>query len=286
VRIRRAKGGHDGSVSDDAWARLADRFVDGHYGSSRGRVRTHVIDHHLREHLAPPPGRIVDVGGGAGHQSIPLARSGYEVTIVDRSPAMLARAERLVASEHPDVAARIALVEAAGEYAPDALDGQRFDAVLCHGVLMYLDDPAELVDALCDLAGDGGLVSIVAKNVEALAVARRYKVTGPAPSLRSTPSARSTGSASTPARIPSTHWLACSRRARSNRSPGTACACSPTAGARAARPATSTTQSWPWSWKPADATPTGASADSSTSWAAADRPTPTPPAEPRTAGDP
>lgn len=157
-------------MSDDAWAPLADRFVDGHYGSLRGRVRTHVIDRHLREHLAPPPRRIVDVGGGAGHQSLPLARDGYEVTIVDPSPAMLARAERLIAGEDPEVAARVALVEAAGEQAPEALDGRRFDAVLCHGVLMYLDDPTALVGALCDLTGDGGLVSVVAKNVETLAV--------------------------------------------------------------------------------------------------------------------
>lgn len=156
-------------MSDDAWAPLADRFVDGHYGSLRGRVRTHVLDQHLREHFAPPPLGIVDVGGGAGHQSLPLARAGHDVTIVDPSPAMLARAERLIAGEDPEVAARISLVEATGELAPEALGGRRFGAVLCHSVLMYLDDPTALVTSLCDLADDGGLVSIVAKNVEALA---------------------------------------------------------------------------------------------------------------------
>ncbi len=62
--------------SDDAWAPLVDRFVGGHYGTPRGRVRTYVIDRHLAAHLPPPPLRIVDVGGGAGHQSIPLARRG------------------------------------------------------------------------------------------------------------------------------------------------------------------------------------------------------------------
>jgi hypothetical protein len=49
-------------VPEDTWAPLAERFVEGHYGSLRGRVRTHVIAEHLRHHLPPAPGRVVDVG--------------------------------------------------------------------------------------------------------------------------------------------------------------------------------------------------------------------------------
>ena len=62
------------------------------------------------------------------------------------------------------------LVQAAGEDAPEALGGAAFDGVLCHGVVMYLDDPGRLVGALCRLAGPGGVLSIVAKNVEVMAV--------------------------------------------------------------------------------------------------------------------
>lgn len=149
---------------------MADRFVDGHYGSLRGRVRTHVIDNHLRWHLPAPPAAIVDVGGGAGHQVLPLARDGYDVTIVDPSPAMLGRAKELLARESDEVRSRVTLVEAAGEDAPAALGGARFAGVLCHGVLMYLDDPAPMVSALAELAADGGVVSIAAKNQHCLAV--------------------------------------------------------------------------------------------------------------------
>ena len=155
--------------SSDEWDALGERFVDHHYASLRGRVRTHVIDEHLRSHLAPPPLHVVDVGGGAGHQSLPLARAGYEVTIVDPSRSMLERAARLLASEDSRVADRVRLVEASGEDAPDALDGAEFGAVLCHGVLMYLEDPTPLVDALCALVAPTGIVSIVAKNVEVMA---------------------------------------------------------------------------------------------------------------------
>jgi SAM-dependent methyltransferase len=69
----------------------------------------------------------------------------------------------------------VRLVEASGEAAPDALDGETFGGVLCHGVLMYLDDPTPLVDALCHLTGPGGLLSIVAKNVEVMAMRHAHE---------------------------------------------------------------------------------------------------------------
>ncbi len=156
--------------AEDAWAPLVERFVDGHYGSLRGQVRTHVIQEHLRQHLGDPPQCVADVGGGAGNQSIPLARDGHEVTIVDPSPAMLERASARLTSETEPVASRVRLVEATGEDAPDILGSAVFDAVLCHGVLMYLDDPEPLVDSLCRLVAPGGIVSIVAKNVEVMAM--------------------------------------------------------------------------------------------------------------------
>lgn len=157
-------------MGEDAWAPLAGAFVDGHYGTLRGRVRTHVIDRHLREHIAGPPLRVVDVGGGAGHQSVPLARDGYDVTIVDPSAAMLERAEGRLRQEASETAQRVRLVRASGEEAPGELGGEPFDLVLCHGVVMYLDEPGPLLDALADLAAPGGVVSIVAKNVDTLAV--------------------------------------------------------------------------------------------------------------------
>jgi len=157
-------------VTADNWAPLVERFVDGHYGNLRGRIRTYVIDRHLRMHLPPPPARLIDVGGGAGNQSIPLARDGYEITIADPSEAMLARAERQLCAETPEVEARVRLVHASAEEASRILDGARFAGVLCHGVIMYVDDPAPFVAGLAELAEPGGIVSVVAKSAANLAV--------------------------------------------------------------------------------------------------------------------
>jgi len=83
---------------------------------------------------------------------------------------MLGRARELLAREPKEVRDRVTLVEASGQDAPRVLAGRRFAGVLCHGVVMYLDDPAPLVAALAELADDGGIVSIAAKNRDCLAV--------------------------------------------------------------------------------------------------------------------
>jgi 2-polyprenyl-3-methyl-5-hydroxy-6-metoxy-1,4-benzoquinol methylase len=142
---------------------VADRFLD-YYDTVQGRVRTHLIDRHLRAHLEAAPRHVVDVGGGAGHQAVPLARDGYRVTIVEPSEAMLERAEDALGAETAEVRERVTLVKAAGEDAVEAVGGERFDGVLCHAVLQYLEDPLPLVAALAELASDGAVVSVVAKN--------------------------------------------------------------------------------------------------------------------------
>ena len=83
---------YGGSVADDVWAGLADKFADQAYASVKGLVRTYVMHQHLLEHLPAPPAAVLDVGGGAGHQSFPLAQAGYEVTLLDPSPSMLDKA--------------------------------------------------------------------------------------------------------------------------------------------------------------------------------------------------
>src|SRR3954452_13617348 len=136
-------------MPDDAWASLADPFVDGAYATVKGQVRTYVLHQQLLRHLPAPPATVLDVGGGAAHQSLPLARLGYDVTVLDPSAAMLAKAEQRVNAERDEVRRRVRLIEADGENASQAVGGERFSVVLCHGVLMYLSQPERMMDALC-----------------------------------------------------------------------------------------------------------------------------------------
>lgn len=155
---------------DDTWAALADRFADEAYASVKGYVRTYVIHQHLLEHLPPQPAAVLDVGGGAGHQSFPLAQIGYDVTLLDSSPAMLEKARERLPRLSDDARGRVTFVEADGHHAEEAVEGRRFAAVLCHGVLGYLEDPEPMVDQLCRCAGAGGIVSIMTGNANTGAV--------------------------------------------------------------------------------------------------------------------
>jgi S-adenosylmethionine-dependent methyltransferase len=156
---------------DDTWASLADQFVDEAYASVKGYVRTYVLHQQLLEHLPPPPAAVLDVGGGAGHQSFPLAQAGYEATILDSSPAMLDKARQRLEHSDGEVRQRVTLLQGAGEDAQEAVEGRRFDAVLCHGVLGYYpEQPLALLDQLCRCTAPGGLLSIMTGNAKAGAV--------------------------------------------------------------------------------------------------------------------
>lgn len=157
-------------MGDDTWAGLADRFADGAYATVKGYVRTYVMHQQLLEHLPPPPAPVLDVGGGAGHQSFPLVQAGYDVTLLDSSSAMLDKAGQRLARLPGEAQRRVTLVQAEGENADEAVKGRRFAAVLCHGVLGYLEHPQPLVDQLCRCAATGGVVSIMTGNAKAGAV--------------------------------------------------------------------------------------------------------------------
>jgi SAM-dependent methyltransferase len=88
-------------------------------------------------------GPVVELGCGSGRLLQPLARAGVEVTGVDSSPAMLARAGARLAAE-PDVAARVRLVQ--GDITSLELPGTTFAlALFGYNTFMHLDERAALL---------------------------------------------------------------------------------------------------------------------------------------------
>ncbi|WP_053058086.1 tetratricopeptide repeat protein [Rubrobacter aplysinae] len=141
-----------------------------HHETLRGAIRRGILVRDLIQHLPPPPAAIVDVGGGAGRVAIPLAKKGYEVTILDPSEEALARARQALEREDAATGSRVRLVQGRGEEAPGLLGETIFDATTCHGVLPSVEDPGPLVRALVRLVRPGSLISVLAKNADALAM--------------------------------------------------------------------------------------------------------------------
>lgn len=133
-----------------------------------GRLRDVVRQEVLAAQLASlpqlvGPARVLDVGCGQGTQALRAARAGHEVTGIDSSRELLARFEEALATEPAAVSARVRLIHGAGERAPDLVSG-RFDLVMCHGVLMYLDDIRPMLGSLARVAGPGGAISLLVRN--------------------------------------------------------------------------------------------------------------------------
>ena len=116
--LRALSATYRGVVGDDIWASLVDQFADEAYASVKGRVRTYVLHQQLLEHFPAPPARVLDVGGGAGHQSFPLAQAGYEVTLLDPSQAMLDRARQGLQRLPGEAQQRVRLLKADGVSTP------------------------------------------------------------------------------------------------------------------------------------------------------------------------
>lgn len=149
---------------EDRFAGRADGF-DEHYTEPRGRVRLELVLERLTRALPPPPVRILDAGGGTGAFAIPLAGAGHDVTVVDQSAEWLERAR--VKADAAGV--RLSLINIGLESLADAGLGV-FDAVLCHAVLMYVDEPAAMLRTLRSLAAPGAVLSLLEKNRDGIAL--------------------------------------------------------------------------------------------------------------------
>ncbi|AXK32635.1 methyltransferase domain-containing protein [Streptomyces armeniacus] len=114
---------------------------------------------------------VLDTGGGSGNFAVPVARLGHRVTVVDPSPNALFALERRAAEA--GVADRVRGVQGDAHGLFEVAERGGSDAVLCHGVLEYVDDPAEgLRNAVAALRTDGGVLSLLAAGLGGAVLAR------------------------------------------------------------------------------------------------------------------
>ena len=150
-----------GDISFDG---IADEFESDIYGSTKGAVRLAVLWSVLTDDvpaLTDRPMHILDAGGGAGHMAVRLARLGHSVVLCDVSEEMLAKAATRAAEA--GVADAIDLRHQSIQGYANLAD-RKFDLVLCHAVLEWLEDPKSAVGNLARLVKQGGRISLMFYN--------------------------------------------------------------------------------------------------------------------------
>ncbi|MET3987598.1 methyltransferase [Streptomyces sp. PvR034] len=143
----------------------------------RASLRTAVVWEVLKDALerrVKATGRdvldVLDTGGGTGKFAVPVARLGHRVTVVDPSPNALFGLERRVGEA--GVADLVRGVQGDAQGLLDVVDRDAYDAVLCHGVLEYVDDPAEGVANAVAALRPGGVLSLLGAGVGGAVLAR------------------------------------------------------------------------------------------------------------------
>ncbi|CAM5372967.1 MULTISPECIES: class I SAM-dependent methyltransferase [Streptomyces] len=143
----------------------------------RASLRTAVVWEVLKEALdrrVKVTGRealdVLDTGGGSGNFAVPVAALGHRVTVVDPSPNALFALERRAAEA--GVAERVHGVQGDVLGLFDVVERGGYDAVLCHGVLEYVEDPAEGVRNAVDALRPEGALSLLAAGLGGAVLSR------------------------------------------------------------------------------------------------------------------
>ncbi|MFF2728608.1 methyltransferase [Streptomyces sp. NPDC058008] len=143
----------------------------------RASLRTAVVWEVLKDALerrVKATGRealdVLDTGGGTGNFAVPVARLGHQVTVVDPSPNALFALERR--ADEAGVADRVRGVQGDVLGLFEVADRAGYDAVLCHGVLEYVDDPAEGVRNAVDALRPSGALSLLCAGLGGAVLAR------------------------------------------------------------------------------------------------------------------
>jgi S-adenosylmethionine-dependent methyltransferase len=143
----------------------ADKYA-AYLETPEGRLRLDIAFANLQEFLpirqGARPLRALDLGGGTGAIAIRLAGLGIQVTLVDSSTTMLDLAKS--AAREAGVAERIELKHGDAAQLAVSLPAGSFDAILCHNLLEYVDDPVAVLHGAARAMGDSAILSVIVRN--------------------------------------------------------------------------------------------------------------------------
>lgn len=129
----------------------------------RVRLRRSLALHYLIRHVPDVSGlQVLDAGGGNGLSSMPLLEFGAQISVVDRSMAMLEDLKTLAqASGYPE---RIVAYKEDIRNIHKVFSQDTFDCLICHNVIQYSPDWESLLTSMSAPLKSGAILSLVVRN--------------------------------------------------------------------------------------------------------------------------
>jgi S-adenosylmethionine-dependent methyltransferase len=154
-------------LADRNFDSIAQKFVNNIYGTTKGQIRSEIVWQELQYCLSLLPNkplRILDAGGGFGYFSQKLAALGHQVILCDISGELLKETEKQLIDK--PYAKNITILHTPIQALSDHING-KFDLILNHAVLEWLDKPKETLKGLLDFLAPDGMLSLMFYNKEA-----------------------------------------------------------------------------------------------------------------------
>ncbi len=153
-------------TSDKNFDPLAARLEQNVYKSEKGKVRLEMLKHDMMtgiEELGHAiPLSILDAGGGTGKIARWLAAMGHNVTLCDISQEMILAAEE--ENLKAGLQTKIRLVHSPLQDFSKLFPGEKFDIILLHGVIEWMETPASAIDCLKQHLRPQGILSVLFYN--------------------------------------------------------------------------------------------------------------------------
>lgn len=154
-------------INFDRYHKRFDRKV---YQSGKGYIRLEVLKHDLLHNIPALKSeaelQILDAGAGMGQISAWLAGLGHRVVAADISSEMLEKAKACFSRNR--VSEKINIVHSPIQELASKLSGQKFDLILLHGVVAWMQQPFSAIESLMPLLNNDSLISLLYFNRDKL----------------------------------------------------------------------------------------------------------------------
>lgn len=159
------------SKTGDNYDSIANIYDEKIHSGYREHIQDNIVFTALDELIEEKEIHILDAGGGTGHYSLPYAKKGHKVTIMDISEKMLEVAKSKAKREN--VSGNVEIIQC--DMSDTQLPDECFDFIMCHLALCYVHDPMTALREFHRLLRKNGALSLIVENREFFSMADAFR---------------------------------------------------------------------------------------------------------------